>query len=259
MLVAPLPSFPASLRTRRLMAGTGQLAYSFRIGEVDMAAELIEAHHYSGRMSANVQCVGTWDESGGLFGDYGDCVAACVFSIPPTRWSQPVLELTRLCRAPNVTRSLSGLIAATCGWIRRQRLADCLVSFADRTQGHHGGIYQAASWVYGGCRDRCMDGVMINGAFVPGRSCNSIHGTRSPSKLRQLYPSWLIEPHYDEGKHLYWLAPSVRGKAIARDLGLKSLPYPKPLADRPQDEQRPPLSEAGVTPAIRSNFLAGVA
>lgn len=27
MLVAPLPSFPASLRTRRLMAGTGQLAF----------------------------------------------------------------------------------------------------------------------------------------------------------------------------------------------------------------------------------------
>lgn len=188
---------------------------------------LVRDHHYSGRMPANIQQCYALREPGGLFGDTGPVVAAAVFTIPPTRWSEAVIELARLVRLPNVDVPLSRLISHSCQWLRRGGWA-LVVSFADWTQGHHGGVYQAAGWNYAGRRDRAMDGVIINGTFRPGRSCNSTWGTRSPEKLRELMPEATIEPHYDEGKHLYWKPLSVAGKTRAKRLGLKALPYPKP-------------------------------
>lgn len=203
-------------------------SFAFRVGMTDEANALVVAHHYSRRPPANVQCVGTWHEQGGLFGDYGEAVAACFFSIPPTRWSEDLLELTRLVRRPDVMVPLTGLISATCRHVAKSRDFDLLVSFADKTQGHHGGIYQAASWHYAGARDRRMDGVLINGTFYPGRTCNSLWGTRSPTRLLARWPDKQIEPHFDEGKHLYWRALTKEGKRKAERLGLKVLPYPKP-------------------------------
>ena len=201
----------------------------FHVGRYDEAVELVKRHHYSRRAPSNVQCVGTLHDEGGLFGDYGDAVAACFFSLPPTRWSEEVWELSRLVRAERQI-PLTPLIAQTCR-AAKAKGADLLVSFADRTQGHHGGIYQAASWEYTGARDRAVDGVLIDGRFVPGRSCNSTWGTRSPSKLSELLRKEVL-PHYDEGKHLYWRALTKEGKRRAERLGLSSLPYPKPDLER---------------------------
>lgn len=226
--------------------------FHFAVGRVDEAVELVKKHHYSRRAPSNIQAVGTWHEDGGLFGDRGNAVAACFFSIPPTRWSVDVLELSRLVRTPDVRAPLSGLIAGTADFIRQARLSDLVVSFADWTQGHHGGVYQAAGWSYAGQRDRAVDGVLIDGAFVPGRSCNSRWGTRSPSKLAEIMPSRQVAPHFDEGKHLYWRAFNRHGRAKAERIGLASLAYPKP-ANRPEDEHAPSVCEAGATPAVRSN------
>ena len=159
-------------------------ALHFRVGDVVAATGLVETFHYSHRMAGNIQLVGTWHESGGLFGDYGPAIAAVVFSIPPTRWSEPVWELSRLVRRDDAKITLSSLISQTVSFMKRSRPCDLLVSFADNTQGHHGGIYQACSWNYAGKRDRSVDGCIIEGTFVPGRSLNSRYGTRSPEKLK---------------------------------------------------------------------------
>ena len=205
----------------------------FRVGMIEEASALVAKFHYSRRPPSNVQCVGTWHLEGGLFGDYGNAVAACFFSIPPTRWAEDLWELSRLVRRDNIAMPLTGLIAATCAHIRKCRRADLLISFADRTHDHHGGIYQAASWNYAGCHEKRMDGLVIEGVFHPGRSCNSAWGTRSPSRLKERLPGRRIEPHYDEGKHLYWRALTKEGTKKAARLKLESLPYCKP------DEQKP--------------------
>ena len=227
-------------------------SYHFAVGRLDDANALVVAHHYSGRPPANVQVVGTWHRDGGLFGDRGEAVAACFLSFPPTRWSEPVLELSRLVRAPDVGASLSRLIGLTVNHARATRAGDLIVSFADWTQGHHGGIYQAAGWSYAGRRERAVDGVILDGAFLPGRSCNSRWGTRSPAKLAQIIGR-PVEPHYDEGKHLYWRALNRHGAAQAKRMGLVALPYPKP-AIRREDDHATSVAEAGATPADRSNF-----
>ena len=111
--------------------------------------------------------------------------------------------------------------------IRQKKSTDLLVSFADWTQGHHGGIYQSASWHFDGLRDKRMDGVIVKGAFVPGRSANSKWGTRSPTKLAER--GIHAEPHYDEGKFLYWFPVNRQGRKKAIRLNLKSVDYPKPI------------------------------
>lgn len=204
------------------------MSVHFATGPRAEADALVQKWHYSHRPPSNVQVIGTWLSDGGLFGDSGPMVAACYFSIPPTRWSRPVLELSRLVRVEGPKLPpLSGLISATCRHIKAKSAADLLVSFADATQDHHGGIYQAASWCYHGQRNRRMDGVIINGTFVPGRACNAIYGTQSPDLLSQMGVG-SVEPHYDDGKHLYWRALNKRGQRMATDLKLKSNSYPKP-------------------------------
>ena len=201
----------------------------FRVGDEEDAGALVRSHHYSARAAGVPVAVGTWHLPGGLFGDRGEAVAACVFSIPPTRWSENVIELSRLVRAPHVSLPpLSGLIAQTVRFLRLRKIGDLLISFADATQGHHGGVYQAASWNYGGQRERAMDGLLIDGVFHAGRSCNSRWGTRSPVKLRLVLPHSTVEPHYDAGKHLYWKSVTKAGEMAADRLGLAKLNYPKP-------------------------------
>ena len=148
------------------------------------AVALIKRFHYSGRIPANVEFFGTLHVPGGLFGDMGAAVAAICFSHPPTRWSLPVLELSRLVRHDRHRVPLTRLVAISCRYIKRAGLGDLLVSFADSGMGHHGGIYQAASWKYHGMRAAGCDGVVIDGVFIPGRTCNARWGTRSPERLR---------------------------------------------------------------------------
>ena len=228
---------------------------SFRIGEIDAASEFVRRIHYSGTIQnpSAIVCVGTWHEPGGLFGDRGDCVAACVFSISTSKRREYVIELTRLCRAHHIKEPLSSLLSQTCSFIKNKKLADCLISFADVGQNHHGGIYQASSWNYTGLRSVDMtEGIFKDGVYIPDRSCNDLFGTRSISKLQKRFPQSKFSVKISAGKHLYWRGLTVRGNTIARNLGYEKLAYPKPLAVSPLDERQPMPSEAGASPADRS-------
>src|ERR1051326_2249045 len=90
----------------------------FRVGHYEEACHLIKAFHYSRRVPSNVQFIGTWHADGGLVGDFGEPIAACVFSIPPTRWSIPVLELSRLVRHEGECPPLTRLISRCCRELR---------------------------------------------------------------------------------------------------------------------------------------------
>jgi len=195
---------------------------------------MMKQHHYTGTMPVAIRLIGAWrlqpDKKDRRLRSLAPLfLAACVISVPPTRWKEPVLELTRLVRVEDDRLPyLSGLIADTVGIIRRQGMADLIVSYADPSENHHGGVYQACSWQYHGQRKPSITGLDVNGWYVPGRTCNDKWGTRSARKLQALFPEWQILPHRDTGKHLYWKALNRRGKRKAQRLGLQSKPYPKP-------------------------------
>ena len=220
----------ATAHARQPVAKSGSIPAStlhFWFGESADAIGLVETFHYSRRWPSNVQMVATAHRDGGLFGNKGPCVAACVFTIPGTRWSEPVLELSRLVRDDSTHTQLTALIAASVRKLRREREWDLIVSFAD-AQRHHGGIYQAAGWHYHGLRAPAMEGVEVAGEFIPGRSANSRYGTRSPERLKAM--GIIALPVWDEGKHLFWKPLEPKGRDKAARLGLLLTPYFKPTA-----------------------------
>ena len=163
-------------------------------------------------------------------------MATCIFHEPSARWREPVLELHRLVRRPGYVVPLSQLVGLTCRAVRRAGIADLLISYADSTQGHHGGICQASGWHFHGQRKPSIDGWFDHaGAFVPGRSASKKFGTNSKYKLRALG----YRPHLDTGKYLYWRALSQSGEAKAERMKFLKLPYPKPGAVK-QHYPRPP-------------------
>ena len=199
----------------------------FRLNQADESNALVKQFHYSGRHPSNVVLVGSFHLQGGLFGDLGEAVAAVFFSIPPSKWKESVIELSRLVRKDSCKMELSRLISIACKHLKMKG-HDLVVSFADPTFGHHGGVYQSCSWNYHGRRCRSIDGLIIDGNFVPGRTCNHVYGTRSAAKLSQTLSGHTIEPHYDQGKHLYWRALNRSGEKKAARLGLQKSAYPKP-------------------------------
>ena len=196
--------------------------------ELNQAAALVVAHHYSQRAPGGVRLCGTWWEGARM-------VAACFLSEPPTRWSEPVMELSRLVRVPGADSvSLTQLISQTLKSAKaRADLPRLVVSFADNTQGHHGGVYQAASWGYTAFRQPSCDGFDIDGEFVPRRTAYGRYGTSSVDMVVAIAQmgGQVATPHYDAGKHLYWKAVDREGEKVAARLGLQKLPYPKTTSD----------------------------
>lgn len=98
-----------------------------------------------------------------------------------------------------------------------------IVSYADKDQGHHGGIYQATNWVYTGLQNADSRGAFIvKGKKVHPRSIGAKGGVQSLDWIRKN-----LDPHATEyitqGKHKYVmpLDDEMRAK-----IGRLAQPYP---------------------------------
>lgn len=193
---------------------------------------LVRKYHYSHRPvpeGFTVLTISLHETGNGLFGNQGPAKAGIIFYIPPTRWSEPVIELIRMVRTDDYNGPpLSSLVSEGVKELRRRKEWDLVVSFADPSFDHHGGIYQACSWNYHGIRAGGIDGFQIGKRFVPRRTCYCLYGTSSLGSLKKHFQerSVTIKPHYDPGKHLYWKPLNKNGKKKAERLGLESKPYP---------------------------------
>jgi hypothetical protein len=93
-----------------------------------------------------------------------------------------------------------------------------IVSYADPSQGHHGGIYQAGNWVYTGKTTGTHMLRMPGGALMHKRSAMAKYGTCDSRKLGAKY-------EYPEQKHRY-LMP------LDADMRARVLPLAKPYPKR---------------------------
>ena len=161
----------------------------------------VEHWHYSKTMPVSKSVhFGVWEN--------GEFVGAIIFSWGANpNLSKPYgLEMTECAELVRVALRTHGtpvsrLLSIATKMIKRQSPGlRLLVSYADTRQGHHGGIYQAAGWVYTGETDRKFD-FEWNGKILQRRSYTGKNfggGRRrpppgatkieSPSKYRYLYP-----------------------------------------------------------------------
>lgn len=128
----------------------------YRVETIPLAEcqEMVARFHYSGGGS------NTAVFRHGLFRLGLPKPVGCAWWIPPTKnaakatWPsnwRAVLALHRLVVAPYVpTNGASYLIGRSIRLIRQDRRWECLVTYADESQGHAGTIYQATNWEYCG-------------------------------------------------------------------------------------------------------------
>jgi len=118
-----------------------------------------------------------------------------------------------------------------------------LISFADASQGHHGGIYQAGGWIYTGMF-KGQDEVVVNGQSYHPRSAVAKFGTRSISSLRSIDPNACKK--MGDGKHRY-LMPLT--KQLKKRIVQLSKPYPKRVSSDTSDTPAFHAGKAGATPS----------
>lgn len=119
----------------------------------EAAKYAVEHWHYSKRMSAGKNvCIGVWEDD--------DFVGVIVFGLGSGNatngdryglaTSHEMAELTRIALR-NHYAPVSAIISIGVRMIRKQSSGlRLLISMADPLQGHIGGIYQAANWIYTG-------------------------------------------------------------------------------------------------------------
>jgi hypothetical protein len=119
--------------------------------------------------------------------------------------------------------------------LKANTAAPFVLSYADTTHGHHGGIYQALNFKYVGQSESSHIGfTATDGSFIHGRVCNTRFNTSSIEKIRRIKPLW--EPAFGKPKHLYIYPIKSKWRLIQEARGWRDMPYPKP--DLVADEAR---------------------
>lgn len=165
-----------------------------------------------------------------------------------------VRELARVALASERTTPTTAIVTACLRRLRRERPSVRLVvSYADTKQGHHGGVYQAGSWVYLGV---AVPGrtVHLLGQQLHNRSVWQRYGTTRLAWLRQhVDPDVTVT--VDPPKHKYALG--FDGQIRRR---LRRLAKPYPCAVKESTATRPASNREGQVRSLadRSNCLVRV-
>ena len=178
------------------------------------ATYAVERWHYSRTMPAGKMArIGVW-EGGSFIGALLYSSSACPWLGSPYGLTQfEACELVRIALRSHVA-TVSRIVAIATRLVAsafpRLRL---VVSYADPEHGHHGGVYQAANWVFvGGSAPKWTANGQHNRAF----------GTSIARATRKYGEHLRIVKHAPKYKYLYPLDDDMR-----RRLAPLAKPYPK--------------------------------
>jgi len=181
-----------------------------------------ENWHYSGCMPAGkLVKVGAWEA--------GKYIGVVMFGRGATpNLGKPYdieqnqcIELVRIALTSHIT-PVSRIAAISTKWMHKSNPnLRLIVSFADTSQGHHGGIYQAGNWVYSG-QGAAAKFYMIRGKLTHPRTLGSagLKQNIDGAMRRDRNASVVIVP----GKHRYLMPLDAAMRAQIQPL---SKPYPK--------------------------------
>jgi hypothetical protein len=143
------------------------------------------------------------------------------------------IELVRVALKTHAS-PVSKILALALKWVKKQsQKIRLIVSYADSEQGHHGGIYQAANWIYSG-RSLGSEKVFYKGKWVHKRTVDSILGHHRGFPVKKT-----------QGKHTYLMPLDAEIKR--RILPLRK-PYPKRAESIVVDAPTIQAGEGGAEP-----------
>lgn len=196
--------------------------------------------HYSGCLPAGkLVKVGAWED--------GKFIGVVLFGRgatpnlgnPYDLGQDECVELVRIALTTHAV-PVSRIAALAIKFLRRsnQKLR-LIVSFADQSQGHHGGIYQAGNWIYNGCGQPAKF-YMIRGKLTHPRSIGAKGLVQNINGARKIDPNATVVDV--PGKHRY-LMP------LDAEMRERILPLSKPYPKRAKDQASTnPVDLGGETP-----------
>ena len=156
------------------------------------------------------------------------------------------VELVRIALTKHET-PVSKIAAFAIKWLKKSNpKLRLIVSFADQSQGHHGGIYQAGNWVYGGTGSPATF-YMIHGKLTHPRSIGAKGFVQNLDGAKKIDPN--AKAVDVPGKHRYLMPLDLEMRA---KIALLSKPYPKRA--KGQDSENP--SELGGSTPTRTLHLS---
>ena len=158
----------------------------------------------------------------------GESTAAAVFTAPVNRYfGKGSVELARLVRTPEEPVPMTWFLSRCVRELKKDpRRLRFLIAYADTTVGHHGGVYQAANFMFvarskGNVQYRHRE----TGRIVSGRSFDQ-HADGNKDGYDRLRTG---------PKNLYVMPLHEKKKELLRRFGWRELHYPKPEMDTQND------------------------
>jgi hypothetical protein len=201
------------------------------------ALKFYQKHHYTSGLANNVLTFGAYALIDGNF----ELVACCSFGQPISENLRAsifgvehvdrVKELQRLARSPECPFTMSSFVSKSIKLYQQSRSQKllpelwCIISFADSVQSHHGGVYQAMSWLYCGSSTSIVDTFKDQSGRSRHRRQNGVNITKQQAIAR----GW-SHSKVKTTKHRYIkiLGTSKQRRQRLNALQLKAEPYPKP-------------------------------
>jgi len=175
-----------------------------------VAKDLIVKYHYSHTWSRCKYAIGlTKNDSLVGVAVYGSPVGRlAVQSISSEIKQGEVLELTRLWINDSERKNAeSWFISKTIQWLKKHDTQiRVLISYADPSQGHDGGIYRASNWLHQGNIDGTHSfSYRIGNKRIHARAAGSIYGTNDLKTLQSIIGDIKIANNQQKIRYLYIL------------------------------------------------------
>lgn len=185
----------------------------------------VESWHYSRSMpTPPVLKIGTWENGifigAVLFSRGANNNIGRAYDLEPTE----VAELTRVALSDH-NAPVSRIIKVALIFLKRSSPGlKAVISYADPSRGHYGGIYQAGGWIYVGKSSDSTEYISPDGRQWHGRMVSATGLKRVYSKMRRVWRHDQCEPVTMPGKHKYIMPLDNQMRARLKEL---SKPYPK--------------------------------
>lgn len=202
-----------------------------------------ENFHYTKKIPVNkLVKIGAWEDEKFIgvviFGMGASAVLHKQFNLDRFE----VCELVRVALSKHKT-PVSRIISIALKFLKKvnPKLKVC-VSFADPSQGHHGGIYQAGGWVFNGMSQPTVE-YFYNGDW---RHVTDVYKRLSIDQIKKL------KKREKPGKYRYIMAFDEK---IKKDILAKAKPYPKRASSKAIVASGDQSEEGGETPtdALQKN------
>ena len=216
--------------TKKEMGLNRTMNYEIREIPFKTAKEYISKNHYSKKISSRVRV------SLGFFNNNDDLVTCIVYNHPVglriTKWMHRnninCAELGRLFSNDGLPKNTESYCISQSFKYLKEHYPDIkyLISYADSSHGHNGGIYQATNWKYIG-KSVSGNGVfIIDGIETHPKALYNRHGTSTRKVIKEIYGDRVVIKNR-EPKYIYIMC--IGNKKEKRDWYklFKFIPYPK--------------------------------